>query len=125
MTQKSNTGILLLLVLSIGLLFVVPMFGMMMWGPIMMGRGMMGGWGYPGGISWASPTGLGWGFMFAGMLVPIIFIVLLVVGAYLLLSPKPGTTGDATALEILNERYAKGEISKEQYLEMKQHLTGK
>jgi len=83
----------------------------------MMGGGMMGGWGYPGGF--------GWGFMFIGWLIPLLFVVLVVVGAYFLLAHR-GVTGESErALTILNERYAKGEITKEQYLEMKQHLTRK
>lgn len=118
MAQRSGIGVVLVLVLLlIGLLFIVPMFGMTMWGPMMMGRGMMGGWAYP--------TRIGWGFMFAGILIPFLFIVLLVVGAYLLLARREQPSEVGTALNILNERYAKGEITKEQYLEMKQHLTKK
>jgi len=119
MAERSGVGIVLILaLLLVGLLFVVPMFGMTMWGPMMMmGRGMMGGWGYP--------TGIGWGFMFAGMFVPFLFIVLLVVGAYFLLAPRKQTSEADTALSILNERYAKGELTREQYIEMKQHLSKK
>jgi hypothetical protein len=81
MTQRTGFGIVLVLaVLLVGLLFLIPMFGMAMWGPMMMGGGMMGGWGYP--------ARMGWGFMFAGMLIPLGFIVLLIVGAYLLLTQK-------------------------------------
>lgn len=119
MAQRSGFGIVLvLLVLVIGLLFVVPMLGMLMFGP-MMGGGMMGRWGYPIGI------GRGWGFMFAGMLIPLVFVVLLIVGAYYLLTPRGETAGSEAALRILDERYARGEITKDQYLEMKQHLTKK
>ena len=119
MAQRSGFGIVLvLLVLVIGLLFVVPMLGMLMFGP-MMGGGMMGGWSYPAGI------GRGWGFMFAGMLIPLVFVVLLIVGAYYLLTPRGETAGSEAALRILDERYARGEITKDQYVEMKQHLTKK
>jgi len=120
MAQRSGFGIVAVLVLLlIGLLVVVPMFGMFMWGPMMMGGGMMGRWGYSPGTGW------GWGFMFVGMLIPLAFIVLLIVGAYFLLTPRGERTESETALAILDERYAKGEITKEQYLEMKQHLTKK
>jgi len=118
MAQRTGFGIVLVLVvLLVGLLFLVPMFGMTLWGPMMMGGGMMGGWRYP--------AGMGWGFMFAGMLIPLGFIVLLIVGAYFLLTKRGETDGTEKALAILDERYAKGEITKEQYLEMKQNLTKK
>ncbi len=114
MAERSSVGIVIVLaLLLIGLLFVLPMLGMSM----MMGRGMMGGWGYP--------AGAGWGFMFAGMLIPFLFIVLLIVGAYFLLTRREQTGETERALSILNERYAKGEIAKEQYLEMKEHLAKK
>jgi putative membrane protein len=116
MAERSSVAVILVIVLLfIGLLFLLPMFGGWMWGPVMMGGGMMGRWGYP--------LRTGWGFMFAGILIPILFIVLLVVGAYLLISPRREPIESEKAIAILNERYAKGEITKEQYLEMKQQLT--
>jgi putative membrane protein len=119
MAQRSSTGIIVVLILLlIGLLFVVPMIGMFMWGP-MMGWGMMGGLGYPTGMRW------GGGFMLVGALIPLAFIVLLIVGAYYLLTSRGQTAETENALRILNERYAKGDITKEQYLEMKQNLTKK
>lgn len=83
-----------------------------MWGPM-----MMGGWGYP--------AGMGRGFMFAGMPILLFFIVLIAVGAYLLLMHRGEAGVSEKALAILNERYAKGEITREQYLETKQQLTSK
>ena len=125
MAQKSCTGILLLLVLLlIGVLFIVPMLGMFMWSP-MMGGGMMGGWGAPGGYGWGYPNGMRWGFMSAGMLIPLAFIGLLIVGAYLLLRPRVEPPRSADPLSILDERYAKGEITSEQYSEMKKNLSKK
>lgn len=125
MVQKSNSGIALLLVLLlVGVLFVVPMLGMFMWGP-MMGGGMMGGWGAPGGYGWSYPTGMALGFRFVGILVPLAFIGLLIVGAYLLLKPRVEEAGSEDALRILDERYAKGEITSEQYSEMKKNLSDK
>ena len=80
----------------------------------------MGDWG-----AWGYPTRVGWGFMFAGMLVLFFFIALLIVGAYLLLSHREHVGDNEKALSILNERYAKGELTEKQYLEMKGHLTKK
>jgi putative membrane protein len=117
MNGRSSTGVVVVVVLLlIGLLVILPMFGMWMWAP-MMGRGMMGGWGYS--------SGMGWGFMLAGLLIPLLFIVLIIVGAYLWLTSRKEPVGGDKALAILDERYAKGEITKEQYLEMKEHLTKK
>jgi len=125
MAQKSNSGMALpLVLLLVGVLFVVPMLGMSMWGP-MMGGGMMGGWGAPGGYRWSYPTGMRLGFMLVGMLIPLAFIGLLIVGGYLLLKPRVESAGSEDALRILDERYAKGEITSEQYSEMKKNLSDK
>jgi putative membrane protein len=117
LAERSVVGVVIVLaLLLIGLLFVLPMLGMGM----MMSRGMMGGWG-----AWGYPTGVGWGFMFAGMLILFLFIALLIVGAYLLLTHREHAGDNEKALTILNERYAKGELTEKQYLEMKEHLTKK
>jgi putative membrane protein len=117
MSERSVTAVIVVVLLLVGLFFILPMFGM--FGPMMMDRGgMMGGWGYP--------YGMGWGFAFAGMLIPLLFVILVVVGAYFLLSGRRREAAEnENAVSILNERYAKGEITKEQYLEMKEHLTKK
>ena len=115
---------LLLVLLLVGVLFVVPMLGMFMWTP-MMGEGMMGRWRFPDGYGWGYPTGMRWGFMFAGMLIPLAFIGLLIVGAYFLLTHREHPGDNEKALSILNERYAKGELTEKQYLEMKERLTKK
>jgi putative membrane protein len=84
---------------------------------------MWGTWsGYMPGMM--GMMGYGWGFMF---LIPITFLVLIALGAYYLIARFVGAGGLATshggrALEILNERYAKGEIAREQYLKMKKEL---
>jgi putative membrane protein len=125
MAQKSNSGMALLLVLLlVGVLFVVPMLGMFMWGP-MMGGGMMGGWDAPGGYSWGYPTGVRLGFMLVGMFIPLVIIGLLIIGAYVLLKPRVEPTESENASRILDERYAKGEITNQQYSEMKQTLSKK
>ena len=82
------------------------------WG---MGPGMMGGWG------------TGW---FGGILM-IVFWVLILVGLIFLirwLIQSPGrdkTTGNGSnrALEILKERYARGEIDKEEFESKKKDLS--
>jgi putative membrane protein len=118
MAERSGYRLLLILgLLLVVLLVIVPLFGMFMWAPMMMGTGMMGVWGYPGGMRW--------GAMMIGLPVLLLFVVLLIAGAYLLLAPRGQGSDSDTALKILNERYAKGEITTEQYVQMKQQLSKK
>ena len=76
-------------------------------GPGMMGYGMMGGYGI-----WSLVWIGFWAFVLIG-------VVLLVVWLYKKISGK--TTGQ-TPLEILKARYAKGEITKKQFEDMKKEL---
>ncbi len=77
----------------------------------------------------------GWGhgmfpFFFIGAGFRLVVVAAIVVGIVYLVrgigrrgSTGPGWTGHGeSALEILQKRYARGEISKEQFEEMKQHL---
>lgn len=78
---------------------------------------MMGGFGYGG-------------MMFGGLLM-LAFWVLVIVGVIWLVltltrsgQTVPGAPGAAKPLDTLRERYAKGEITKEQYEEIKRDLGG-
>jgi putative membrane protein len=79
---------------------------------------MWNGWGFDG-----------WGTGF-GMLFMLLFWGLVVFGAaalirWLLQQSDPGrrrSTGGSAALEILRERYARGEIGREEYERMKRDL---
>ena len=68
------------------------------------------------------------GFGFGGMLLGVFFLVVLVGGAvWLIQSLSRGAAGPSlppgeTALEILQRRYASGEITKQQYAAMKRDL---
>ena len=74
----------------------------------------------------------GWpmmGFGGIGMIFGFIFFILIIIGVILLIVWLVRRTGysitDKTStryLEILKERYAKGELSKEQYENMKKEL---
>ena len=106
----------------IGVLVLALLFGgggMMGWG--MMGPGMMGRYGYS-----ISPW---WGL--AMMLFMMLFWVVILGGGVLLVVwllrqfrlTKPGFQQGPRPLEILQERYAKGELTKEQYEQMRQDIT--
>ncbi len=73
----------------------------------------------------------GSGFGFFGMIFGFIFMLLFIVGSILLVvwivkQFAPGgtsaTVSTSNALEILKERFAKGEITKEEFAEMKKEL---
>jgi putative membrane protein len=75
--------------------------------------------------------GMGWGAMICGGAIGLLLLVALVVFVIWLLTSSSsrgrtsmggGTTPPKTAMEILKERYARGEITREEYLEMREHL---
>ncbi len=96
----------------LGALVLLPVLGMSLWGgwgmmgPGMMGPGMMGRWGYgPGG-----------GFGLLTFLLLVAGVVLIVL-AFARKEPK-----SSEPLEILKARLAKGEVTKEQFEELRQAL---
>jgi putative membrane protein len=74
-----------------------------------------GFWGYPG-MGW-----LGWG----GLIFPLIFWAALIFLFVALFrgSRRHEETEDNTALDILKQRYAKGEITKKDFEEMKKDIA--
>lgn len=89
---------------------------------------MMGGGGNPmmGYGGWGSMMN-GWdGFGILGGLLMIVFLVLVALGVIVLIrylmGPRHHNTDSDSSLSILKERYAKGEIDKNQYEEMKKEI---
>ena len=83
-------------------------------------------WGWPNMMGGFFGGGLGW----IGMIFGFIFFVAIVIGVILLIVWLVKRSGygvtDKTSthsLEILKERYAKGELTKEQYENMKKELV--
>ena len=76
---------------------------------------MMGMMGYGWGM-----MGSGWSSMF---LIPLAFIILIVLGAYFITteSTRPSSHRNIS-LEILKERYARGEISSDEFEKMRNNL---
>ena len=77
----------------------------------MMGNGMMGG----GMGIWMLLSMVFWVLVIAGIILLVVWAVQKAMGG------GAGRTGDS-ALEILKKRYARGEISKEEYEEKKRDL---
>jgi putative membrane protein len=89
-------------------------------------RGDYGGWGMGSGMMW------GWGMGWFGMIFMIVFWILMIVGLVFLIRWLIQTTkggkdvipGSSNALEILRERYARGEVNKGEFEQMKKDILG-
>ena len=112
----SSRDLSIVLLVVLGVVVLLPVLGMSlgvggmggMMGPGHMGRGMMGGW-YGGGSGW------GWG--------GLLFLVLVIAGVVLITRGLVDKAGRADeALAILRQRLARGEITTEQYEELKRTL---
>ena len=111
MTSRDLTVVLLVV---LGVLVLLPVLGMAlggfgMMGPGMMGPGMMGGWGYGRGFGW-----------FGGF--ALLTLLLLVAGVALIVLAVTRREAPNGALEVLKQRLARGEITPEQYAELKKIL---
>lgn len=109
MNSRELTTVLLVI---LGVIVLLPVLGMSLWGFGMMGPGMMGpGMMGPGMMG----RGAG-GFAGLTLLLLLAGIVLIVLG-FTRRESRP-----EEPLEILKRRRARGEITREQYEEMKQVL---
>lgn len=118
-----NTGLI------IGVILLIALFVLLLFGAGMMGFGMMGGYGMiPFGMMRGAFYPLGW-------IVPLVFWGLLIGGIALVVvsltrnsraastvTPPPQQVD--SPLDILKARYARGEITKEQFNEIKKDLEG-
>ncbi len=81
----------------------------------------------PWGMMWGPGWGPGYGLF--GWLMMLLFWILIIVGAALIIrwlvtetGSRSAAAGDTT-LDILKRRYAKGEITKDQFEAMKRDLS--
>jgi putative membrane protein len=80
----------------------------------------------PWGMMWGPGWGSGYGLF--GWLMMLLFWILIIVGTVLIIrwlveqAKSPGS-GSETAPDIAKRRYAKGEITKEQFEAMKRDLS--
>ena len=83
---------------------------------------MPDGWHMQGMHDWMS----GWGAW--GMLIPLIFWIVILVGLAALIQKlifeQRQRPTENRALDVLSERYAKGDIDREEYLRRRQDIKG-
>lgn len=117
MSRGAKTAIIVGSII-VGLAIIVPLI-----------VGLVSGWGYYDGWRMMGPGMMGgYGFMW---FMPIFGIVILglIIWAIIAAVGRPGESrgqGSATtdsALEILKQRYARGEIGKEEYEQKRKDLT--
>jgi uncharacterized membrane protein len=110
----TSRELVVVLLVVLGALVLLPALGMAlggfgMMGPGMMGPGMMGGWGHSGAFGWFGGLGL-------------LALWLLVAGVLLIVLALTRRATPDGAPEILKQRLARGEITPEQYAELKRAL---
>ena len=105
MNSRELTTVLLVI---LGVIVLLPVLAMSIWGFGMMGPGMMGHGAWGGG--WSA------GFGPLILLILVAGIVLVVLG-FTRREPRP-----EAPLEVLKRRLARGEITREQYEELRQAL---
>ena len=119
----------------VGIVLVVVLVLLLLGGAGMMGvggfglGGMMGGYGGYGGMM-GGYGAQGFGFNPLGMILSLVFWALIIGGIILLViwlarnagRTTPGASAGDAPLDILKARYAKGEITKEQFDAIKRDL---
>jgi putative membrane protein len=76
-------------------------------------------------MMWGGPDGWGWGWIGLGILHMGLFWILVVLGIVVLvkwLASSGASRTGSPALDILKERYAKGELTREQFYQMKRDM---
>ncbi len=120
--MQNTTTVIIIVVAIVLVLLLLGGVGMMGFGGFGMGPGMMNGNGMMGGY------GYGYGFNPLGMILSLVSWALIIGGIVLLVVWFVRNSGKATSassqapLDILKARYAKGEITKEQYDAIKRDL---
>lgn len=125
--QNTGTVITVVLIVILVLLFFVGAGMMGMGGLGTMAPGMMGGYG---GMMGGYGSQFGFGFNPIGAILSLVFWALVIGGIMLLVvwlarnAGKERGAPSESPLNILKVRYAKGEITKEQFEQMKRELGG-
>ena len=100
-------------------------------GPWMMGPRMMGGWGGGPMMGYGGYGGGGWMMMLLGAVVLVALLVFIFRALAWCGHPRHPDTHNiphpghfSRGLHALDERYARGEVNREEYLQKKQDITG-
>lgn len=76
---------------------------------------------------WEGPSMMGYGFGYGGIFMWLLFLIVLAVAIYLIIvvakNKNQGGSAPETPLDILKKRYAKGEITKEEFDRIKNDLS--
>ena len=74
---------------------------------------------------WEMPIGMGWWMAFGGLWMLIFWgaLIALIVWGIAKLSGRGETTPKRDPLDVAKERYAKGEISREEFEQLKKDLS--
>ena len=74
---------------------------------------------------WDITSGMGWWMAFGGVWMVIFWggIIVLIVWGIKKLTERGGSTSKHDPLDIAKERYAKGEISEEEFNQLKKNLS--
>ena len=73
---------------------------------------------------WHGMDGIGWGWLGLGILLMVVFWGLVILAfAALLRWLGGGRLGDAHAIDILKARYARGELTREEFEKLKRELA--
>ncbi|HLB13922.1 MAG TPA: SHOCT domain-containing protein [Burkholderiales bacterium] len=76
-------------------------------------------------MMWGGPDGWGWGWIGLGIFHMGLFWILVILGIVVLvkwLASDGAPRTEKRALDILKERYAKGELTREQFEQMKRDV---
>lgn len=74
-------------------------------------------------MMWNGLEGMGWGWIGVGLVHMVLFWGLVILAfAALLRWLGSGAPGEACAIDILKARYAKGELTREQFEQLKREL---
>lgn len=113
MTSENQLDTTTLLLLLLGVLILLPL--------LTMGMGFGGMMGYGGMMGQYGGTGMWWPLV--GLLVPLVFLLVILGGGYLVLQRATGSqTSRDPALEELRTAYARGDLSDEEFERRRERL---